>query len=252
MPRYFLEIQYDGTPYRGWQRQPEAPSVQAELERALRKLLHQHELPVVGCGRTDTGVHATRFFAHFDSDREGLTEPFTHGLNAILPPSVSIRRIIPVAPKAHARFGATERGYVYRIHRAKDPFLHERSHLLHPALDVEAMNLACKALIGRQNFSSFERVGSDNSTSICDVRLAEWSHTPVGYVFHIRADRFLRNMVRAVVGTCFLIGRGHKPAEHMAEVIAAQDRGQAGRSAPARGLYLDTVVYPFIPDTLPA
>ncbi len=246
MPRYFLEIAFDGTPYRGWQRQPTAPSVQEELERALRRVLHRQEVAAVGCGRTDTGVHASRFFVHFDAEQEGLDERFAYGLNAVLAPSVAVKRILPVAADAHARFSAKERGYVYRIHRHKDPFLHDRSHLLHPALDVQAMNDACEALIGRQDFSSFERVGSDNSTSLCDVRHARWEHTAVGYDFTIRADRFLRNMVRAIVGTCFVIGRGQRPADHMAAVLAAHDRGQAGRSAPARGLYLNEVVYPFI------
>ncbi len=246
MPRYFLEIAFDGTPYRGWQRQPVAPSVQEELERALRRVLHRPEVAAVGCGRTDTGVHATRFFVHFDTELEGLDERFAYSLNAVLAPSVAVKRVIAVAPDAHARFGAVQRGYVYRIHRHKDPFLHDRSHLLRPELDLQAMNDACEALIGRQDFSSFERVGSDNRTSICDVRHARWEHTAVGYAFTIRADRFLRNMVRAVVGTCFVIGRGQRPADHMAAVLHAHDRGQAGRSAPARGLYLDEVVYPFI------
>src|SRR5262249_8794778 len=124
----------------------------------------------------------------------------------------------------------------------------ERSHLLRPELDLKAMNEACKALVGQQDFSSFQRAGSDNRTAICDVRHAKWEHTDTGYRFTVRADRFLRNMVRAIVGTCMVIGKGQQPASHMREVIEARDRSKAGKSAPARGLYLEHVVYPFIPN----
>ena len=251
-PRYFLEIAYDGTPYRGWQIQPNAPSVQAEVERALRFALHQEKVVVVGCGRTDTGVHASKYFLHFDgpSDKP-LGDRFLHSLNGILPESIAVKRIISVSDDAHARFGAIERGYIYRIHRHKDPFLTNRSHLLKPPLLVDAMNEACACLIGKQDFTSFQRTGSDNRTAICDVRLAHWESTPIGYQFTIRADRFLRNMVRAIVGTCVNIGRGLQPPSHMQVVLDARDRSMAGRSASARGLYLADVVYPFIPRTVP-
>jgi len=248
LPRYFLEIAFDGTPYRGWQIQPDAPSVQAEVEKALRTALSQHKVIVIGCGRTDTGVHASSFYLHFDGpgDRP-LDDRFLRSLNAILPESVAVKRIIPVPDDAHARFSATERGYVYKVHRWKDPFLHDRSHLLRPPLDVEAMNTACVCLIGKQDFSSFQRTGSDNRTSICDVRHARWEATEAGYQFTIRADRFLRNMVRAITGLSFRIGRGLHPAAYMHEVLLARDRSLAGRSAPACGLYLAQVSYPFIP-----
>ncbi|MFT3885956.1 MAG: tRNA pseudouridine(38-40) synthase TruA [Flavobacteriales bacterium] len=248
MPRYFLEIAFDGTPYRGWQRQPDAPSVQEEVERALQFALHRPKVNAVGCGRTDTGVHATSFFLHFDlPEGQGPGPRFHHSLNGLLPPGIAVKRVIPVADDAHARFSATERGYVYLIHRLKDPFLEGRSYLLHPALDVDAMNDACRALMGRQDFSSFQRVGSDNRTAICDVRLAQWEHTLEGYRFTIRADRFLRNMVRAIVGTCLQVGKGQRPPSDMAAVLAARDRSHAGKSAPARGLYLAQVAYPFLP-----
>lgn len=253
MPRYFLELTFDGTPYRGWQLQPDAPSVQGEVERALRLALHRQQVNAVGCGRTDTGVHALRYWLHFDADGDHvLDDRFVHSLNGILPEHIAAKRILAVADDAHARFSATERGYVYRIHRLKDPFLTDRSYLLRPALDLDAMNEACRALIGTQDFASFQRVGSDNRTSICDVRHAAWSATAEGYSFLIRADRFLRNMVRAIVGTCLVIGKGRQPAEHMAQVIAGKDRSLAGKSAPACGLYLDHVVYPFIPSSLSA
>jgi tRNA pseudouridine38-40 synthase len=248
MPRYFLEIAFDGTPFCGWQNQPHDPSVQAELERALRLALHLERVIVVGCGRTDSGVHASQYFLHFDAPVTSLvTERLVGNLNGILPSSIAVRRVVAVPADAHARFSATERGYVYLLHRHKDPFLHERSHLLRPALDVEAMNAACTYLIGRRDFSSFQRTGSDSTTALCDVRLAVWQHTAAGYAFRIRADRFLRNMVRAIVGTCLPIGRGLRPPEHMAAVLEARTRSAAGRSAPARGLYLEHVMYPFVP-----
>lgn len=247
-PRHFLEIAFNGTPYRGWQLQPDAPSVQAEVEKALRFALHQQRVVVVGCGRTDTGVHASSYWLHFDAPAtEPLGERLVNSLNALLPDSIAVKRIVSVADDAHARFSATERGYIYRIIRRKDPFQVDLAHELRPALDVEAMNAACTCLVGRQDFSSFQRTGSDNRTSICDVRVARWEATDEGYRFTIRADRYLRNMVRAIVGTCLLIGRGQKPPEHMKAVLDARDRSAAGRSAPARGLYLDHVVYPFIP-----
>jgi tRNA pseudouridine38-40 synthase len=251
LPRYFLELAFCGTAYRGWQRQPDAPSVQAEVEHALQFALHQHKVNAIGCGRTDTGVHATLYFLHFDgpSDRV-LDERFMYSLNSLLPDDIAVRRVIAVPDDAHARFSATERGYCYRIHQKKDPFLTHLSHQLKPALDVGMMNEACKALIGTQDFSSFQKAGTDVKTSICDVREARWEEAPNGYVFRIKADRFLRNMVRAIVGTCMRIGKGQQPASHMAEVLAAKDRHAAGRSAPACGLYLEHVVYPFLPSDI--
>jgi tRNA pseudouridine38-40 synthase len=249
MPRFFLQLAYDGTPYRGWQRQPDAPSVQEEIERALRIALHKPDLNVVGCGRTDTGVHATDYYLHFDAPSEQVVdERLVYSLNSMLPDSIAIKRVIPVADDAHARFSASERGYTYLILRRKDAFMADRAHVLHPALDVDAMNAACEHLIGKQDFTSFCKAGADVKTMLCDIRLATWEHVPNGYRFRIRADRFLRNMVRAIVGTCIRIGKGQAPPESMAGVIAAKDRSMAGKSAPARGLYLEHVTYPFIPN----
>jgi tRNA pseudouridine38-40 synthase len=250
MPRYFLELAYNGTAYRGWQRQAEAHSVQEEVERALRFALHLQKVNAVGCGRTDTGVHAALYYAHFDvPDERELDERFAYSLNSLLPKDIAIHRVIPVAPDAHARFSATERGYAYRIHIEKDPFLQGRSHQLRPPLDVEVMNAACKVLIGHQDFSSFCKAGSDAKTMLCNVRQANWAHTNNGYVFRITADRFLRNMVRAVVGTCIRIGKGQNPVEHMTTVLQGKDRSLAGKSAPACGLYLEHIAYPFlVPD----
>ncbi len=248
MPRYFLELAYNGTAYKGWQWQPKAPSVQAELERSLRFLLRLEKVNAIGCGRTDTGVHASRYYVHFDvPDEREMDERTVQRLNSILPPDIAIHQLIPVADDAHARFSATERGYAYRIHRAKDPFLMDRSHPLKPELNVHAMNEACRVLIGKQDFSSFCKAGSDVKTTICDVREAHWTQIPNGYLFRIKADRFLRNMVRAIVGTSVRIGKGLQPVEHMATVLQAHDRHAAGRAAAACGLYLEHVVYPFIP-----
>ena len=247
MPRYFLELAYDGTPYRGWQRQPADPSVQETIELALRKALQLPELFVVGCGRTDTGVHATEYYLHFEAPTDRIINArFAHRISSMLPESIAVRRMINVPDDAHARFSATERGYKYLINRRKDPFLAKRSYMLFPALDVEAMNKACSYVIGKQDFSSFCKAGADNRTMICDVRQAEWAETNEGYVFRIKADRFLRNMVRAIVGTCIRIGKGDATADSMKDVLAAKDRSAAGKSAPARGLYLEHVRYPFI------
>lgn len=249
MPRYFMELAYDGTPYRGWQRQlAGTTTVQEEVERALRMRLRKPKVTALGCGRTDTGVHASSFFIHFDAaDPIGNAEGFYNGINGLLPPSIAAKRLIQVADDAHARFSAREREYTYLIHRQKDPFLHDRSYLLRMELDVAAMDAACQLLVGKRDFSCFQRTGSDNSTSICDVRQANWAATDVGYRFMITADRYLRNMVRAIVGTCIRIGKGHWPVEYMTEVLASHDRGKAGKSAPACGLYLSRVEYPFIP-----
>lgn len=247
MPRYFMELVFDGTPFRGWQRQLAAPTVQEEMEKALRMKLRTPGLVVLGCGRTDTGVHASSYFLHFNApapiaDMQG----FTGAINGLLPSAIAVKRTFPVDEKAHARFSATEREYTYLIHREKDPFIHDRSYLLRVPLDVEAMDRACRVLIGRQDFSCFQRTGSDNRTSICDVRAANWSATDTGCRFTIVADRYLRNMVRAIVGTCVRIGKGQWDAERMADVLASKDRGMAGKSAPACGLYLSRITYPFI------
>jgi tRNA pseudouridine38-40 synthase len=247
MPRYFMELAYDGTPFRGWQRQLGAPSVQEEVEKALRLKLHAPKATALGCGRTDTGVHASSYFLHFDT-ASPLPDPdgFTNSMNGLLPPSIAAKRTFPVADDAHARFSAREREYTYLIHRRKDPFLHDRSYLLRIELDVKAMDIACQALIGKQDLGCFQRTGSDNRTSICDVRQADWVSTDISYRFTITADRYLRNMVRAIVGTCIRIGKGQWTASHMGEVIASHDRGMAGKSAPACGLYLSRVSYPFM------
>ena len=222
-PRYFLQLAYNGTQFRGWQRQPEAPSVQEAVERALRTILHLPELYVVGCGRTDTGVHALAQVVHFDTETVRPLDAWVRGVNATLPPSVAVLWAQPVTDEFHARFSAR----VSLILRKKDAFMADRAHVLHPALDVDAMNEACKHLIGKQDLTSFCKAGSDAKTMICDVRVAEWETLPNGYRFRIHADRFLRNMVRAIVGTCIRIGKGQAQPESMLTVIAANPALQA-------------------------
>lgn len=247
MPRYFLEIAYVGTAYHGWQNQPRHNSVQGEMERALATMTQQKGLNVVGCGRTDAGVHASSYFLHTDlvAAPKDL-ERFTHRLNGLLPHDISVMRTFPVPEDAHARFSATERGYRYRVHRYKQAFLHDRSLLYHPPVDLDAMNRACEVLLTEKDFTSFCKAGTDVKTMICDVRHAEWVGDDRQYAFTIRADRFLRNMVRAIVGTCLRIGRGIEPVDSMERVLAARDRSAAGRSAAACGLYLEKVHYPFL------
>ncbi|MBL7962227.1 MAG: tRNA pseudouridine(38-40) synthase TruA [Flavobacteriales bacterium] len=247
MPRYFLEIRFDGTPYRGWQNQPVAPSVQAEVERALATALHQQKVNAVGCGRTDTGVHAHSFFLHFDAEADDLGDRFTNSLNGLLPESIAVMRILRVPDDAHARFSATARTYTYQVHRQKDPFLTGRSWYLRAALDVERMNEACKAILGEQDFSGFQKTGSDNRTSRCHVHGALWTGDGPHSLFTITADRYLRNMVRAIVGSCVRVGQGMAGVDELKQILDSRDRGRAGKSAPANGLYLERIAYPFIP-----
>lgn len=248
MPRHFLEIAFDGTAYSGWQVQPGDPSVQQAMELALRVVLREPDIVVTGCGRTDAGVHALQFFLHFDA-RTAMDERLLHSLNSVLPESIAAKRFWSVADNAHARFDAVERGYLYRVHHRKDPFLENRSYHFRPALDVDAMNGACAHLIGKKDFTSFCKAGSDNKTMLCDVRAARWDQEGDGLQFRISADRFLRNMVRAIVGTCLRIGSGVQAPDHMKDVILALDRSAAGKGAPACGLYLQRVIYPYIPPT---
>lgn len=246
MPRYFLEIAFDGTAYSGWQNQPNDPSVQAEVEKAIATALRVKEIDVVGCGRTDSGVHARRFFLHFDADQRGLGDRLVRNLNGILPAPIGVRRLIRVRKDAHARFDATARTYTYHVHTCKDPFLIGRSLRFHQPVDLRAMNAACRVLVGRKDFAAFQKSGSDNRTTICRVRTAKWRRIPNGMVFTITADRFLRNMVRAIVGTCLRIGTGKEPVGHMRKVLGSRDRSKAGKSAPPDGLFLERVIYPYI------
>ncbi len=249
--RCFIDLAYDGTAYHGWQRQPNSISVQQVLEERLSDLLGEPTI-VVGCGRTDTGVHASSFFAHFDwagafGTRFADWEQMVWKLNGMLPPDIGVHRIFEVGERHHARFDATERAYTYRVHTRKHPFLEGRSARVYQDLDVESMNAASRYLVFNGDFATFCKAGGGQKTTLCDVRLAEWrSEGPHRMRFDIVADRFLRNMVRAVVGTLLEVGRGRMSPGAVEEIVAACDRGRAGASAPACGLYLSRVEYPFI------
>ena len=248
--RYFIKFSYLGTEFHGSQRQPNGNTVQETMEQAL-KMIFREEIPLTFAGRTDAGVHAREMYAHFDfilspdSPITSLPQNLAFRLNGILPDSIAIHDIIPVADDAHARFSATRRTYEYHIVDHKDPFSHNLATRVRPGLDFEAMNEAAKYLIGRQDFASFCRSNTDVKTTICDLTQAEWKVLDKGHaVFTIAADRFLRNMVRAVVGTLFEVGRGKMTKEQFAEVILQHNRSAAGDSAPAEGLYLTRIDYP--------
>lgn len=244
--RYFLDLAYRGARYHGWQVQPGVVTVQSTIEDALARLC-RCPMPVTGAGRTDAGVNARQMVAHLDlPDGVKPSERFLHSLNALCGPDIAIRSIRPVADDAHARFDAVERSYRYFVHTAKDPFCAELSWQAPPALDFELMNHAAQQLLGRRDFTSFSKLHTDVKTNICDLRAAHWVQTDATHwYFEIVADRFLRNMVRAVVGTLVNVGR-HKitPADVVA-ILEAKDRCAAGESMPATPLFIWEVKYPY-------
>lgn len=258
--RYFLKLAYNGSAFHGWQSQPNAVSVQQSLEGALSTVTRL-PVAVTGAGRTDTGVHARCMYAHFD-----LPEPIASkeklllSLNRILGKEIAVYDIIPVSPEAHARFDATERTYKYFVAYGKSPFFSDLSWQSPSLLDLENMNAAAEILLTTSDFSSFAKLHSDTKTNICDVRKAIWTplhftdnpYPPGGFgsrdgiVFTISADRFLRNMVRAVVGTLVDVGRGKLMLSGFRSIIEAKDRCVAGTSMPAKALFLWDVKYPYI------
>ena len=243
--RYFIRFAYDGTAFHGSQRQPNGVTVQETMEQALA-MIFREPIPLTFAGRTDAGVHAREMYAHFDI---GCQLPdagqICFRLNGILPDSIAIFDIYPVTDDAHARFSVVRRTYEYHIVDHKDPFLCQQATRVRPGLDFDAMNEAAQLLIGKQDFASFCRTNTDVKTTICDLTHAEWKQLGNGHaVFTIAADRFLRNMVRAVVGTLFEVGRGKMTKEQFAEVITQHNRCAAGDSAPAEGLFLVQIDYP--------
>lgn len=199
-----------------------------------------------GCGRTDTGVHASMFYAHFDGPENfpQSTPEFIYHLNAVLPRDIAIQQIIPVHESAHARFDAVSRRYEYHIVREKDPFAQHRAWELRDSLDFEMMNRAAAMIPAYSDFSCFEKTGGQNKTSICKLSRAEWIQSGSRWIFHVQADRFLRNMVRAIVGTLVDVGRGKKSLDDMKRILESGDRSEAGASVPAHGLYLAEIIYP--------
>ncbi len=244
--RYFVRMGFMGSAYHGWQIQEKSDSIQGETENAFSLLLRE-KIRLTGAGRTDTGVHAKEFYAHFDTH----TEPghiremnLVYKLNRLLPQTIAIYSVIPVKPKAHARFDATDRTYQYFICTRKDPFYHDRAWLFERPLDIDLMQKAADLLKGKDDFSSFARSNTQVKTNICTVNNAVWQKQEHILVFKINADRFLRNMVRSIVGTLVSAGLEKLTTDDFRSIIKARDRSRAGYSAPACGLYLTGVKYP--------
>ncbi len=243
--RYFIQIAYNGKDLHGWQIQPNANTVQAEMNKALTVYFNQGAIHCIGCGRTDTGVHASDFYLHFDIDQEIDEKESTYRLNRILPLTIAVKKFIKVVEYSHARFDALSRTYQYHIHTIKNPFLLDGSLFFSYPLNVEKMNEACQLLFNYEDFTSFSKVHTDSKTNICKIRRAEWKQKDDKIIFTIQSDRFLRNMVRAIVGTMLDIGQGKKQVKDIATIIEQKDRGKAGRSVSGKGLYLSKVEYDF-------
>lgn len=241
--RYFIAFSYFGKSYHGWQNQPNAITVQEVLEDALSKLLRE-SIALVGAGRTDAGVHAKEMFAHFDFEYEIDLQDLVFRLNAFLPDDVAVEEIFQVHKEAHARFDATERTYEYWITQKKNPFYYDRAHYVKQMLAIDTMNAAAKLFLEHKDFECFSKSNTDVYTYICDVRKAVWAQENDKLVFTISADRFLRNMVRAIVGTLLNVGNGKSNLDDVQRILKSKDRAQAGASVPAKGLYLTKIVYP--------
>ena len=245
MRRFFITLSYNGKNYCGWQIQPNGISVQKTLQESLSTIMRQ-EIDVVGAGRTDSGVHARNMIAHFDWEQDDLdAHDLIKKLNRFLPNDNAIHLLKEVELHAHARFSALSRTYSYTITQHKDPYLHEYKHRIYFNPDIELMNRLSEILLETEDFTSFSKLHTDVKTNICNVKQAYWSETNDGdYMFTIQADRFLRNMVRSIVGTLLQAGRGKLDEEGFRQIIAAKDRGAAGESAPAHALFLEKVEYP--------
>ncbi len=241
--RYFITLSYDGTRFHGWQVQPNGISVQGELQRGLSLLLRE-EIQVTGAGRTDAGVHASKMVAHFDIGREVDGQQLAYKLNKLLPQDIAVQRVERVSDELHARFSATRRTYYYFIHTRKDPFLRHYSCELHYPLDFARMNEAAALLLEYEDFGAFCKSHADVKTTLCHVTKAEWTETQPGqWRFEISANRFLRNMVRAVVGTLVEVGRGRMSLDDFRKVIEGKRRTEAGESMPANALFLVDIRY---------
>ena len=245
--RYFIKLAYKGTNYFGWQYQPDAISVQETLNKALSTLLKTN-IDILGAGRTDSGVHAKEMFAHFDYETEIDTQKIVYKLNSFLPKDIAIFDLIKVHDDAHARFDATKRTYEYHIHTKKNAFESDDSWYYSLPLDVEKMNEACKILFEYTDFECFSKTHTDVNTFNCKIFEANWKQNEEKLVFTIAADRFLRNMVRAIVGTMINIGSGKVSLNDFRKIIESKNRSKAGFSVPAHGLYLTKIEYPYLSD----
>ena len=252
MGRYFVTLSYDGTRYHGWQIQPNGVSVQEKLQEALSTLLRE-PIAVTGAGRTDAGVHARMMVAHFEMDdgrwmmddgRGKSLEQLAYKLNRLLPYDIAVSKVEAVSEEMHARFSATSRMYRYYIHTTKDPFQKAYSCEIHYPLDFAKMNEAARILLSYEDFGAFCKSGADVKTTLCNVTKAEWVQTSATtWYFEIRANRFLRNMVRAVVGTLIEVGRGRLSLDEFKKVIEGKQRSDAGESMPGNALFLEDIIY---------
>ncbi|SEQ87228.1 tRNA pseudouridine38-40 synthase [Hyunsoonleella jejuensis] len=241
--RYFIELSYNGSGYHGWQIQPKALTVQEVLEDALSTVLND-KISVAGAGRTDTGVHAIQMFAHFDTNMELNPNDLVYKLNSFLPFNIAIADVFKVKPDAHARFDAVRRSYLYRISLRKNVFTHRNAYYIKQPLDLEKMNAAAKILFEYKDFQCFSKTHTDVKTYYCNIMKARWFTKDNEIQFSITADRFLRNMVRAIVGTMINVGLGKIEVADLHNIIQSKSRSEAGYSVPAHGLYLTDVVYP--------
>ncbi len=241
--RYFIELSYNGHAYHGWQNQPNDISVQEVIEKALTTLLKQ-PIAIVGAGRTDAGVHALQMFAHFDTDVEFLEENLVFKLNSFLPKDIAIHTVFKVKPETHARFDAVSRTYIYRIALKKNAFNFENAYYFTKQLDIGKMNEASKILFTYKDFQCFSKSNTDVKTYNCTISKAEWFIKNDELHFIIKADRFLRNMVRAIVGTMVNIGVGKIEVSDLNDIILSKNRSEAGYSVPAHALYLTAIEYP--------
>ncbi len=241
--RYFIEIAYNGKNYHGWQKQPNDVTVQEVFEKTLSTLLRE-DIKITGSGRTDAGVHAKQLFVHFDSLKKIDETELIFKLNSLLPKDISTLNVFQVKDEAHARFDAVEREYEYVISLKKNPFYEDFSYLLHQVPDITLMNEAAKVLLDYNDFQCFSRSKTDVKTYHCTIKEAYWRVEESQFIFSIKADRFLRNMVRAIVGSLLDVGLKITSLEQFHDIIKSKDRSKAGTSAPAKGLILTKVKYP--------
>lgn len=241
--RYFIEIAYNGKNYFGWQVQPEVISVQEVLDTTISTLLRK-EIKIAGAGRTDAGVHARQMFAHFDFEEIKDFDRFLFRVNSFLPKDISVKNIFEVHEDAHTRFDASSRTYEYVITLLKDPFLTDGAYLIHQKPDISLMNDAANILLNHKDFQCFSRSNTDVKTYYCSINKAYWKEENDQLIFTISADRFLRNMVRAIVGTLLNVGFGKTSLQQFEEIIESKERSKAGASAPAHGLFLTEIKYP--------
>lgn len=240
--RYFLQLAYHGKNYCGWQRQDNAISVQVMIEEKLAQLLAE-KTSIIGCGRTDAGVHAHDYYAHFDTEKT-LVDDFLYRINSMLPNDIAIKNYFEVDDSLHARFDAISRTYKYFIHTEKNPFLEEQSFCWNKPLDIEKMNHCIQQLLGEYDFSTFEKKGSDNKTSICVLKEAYWQTTENGFVFTITANRFLRNMVRRITAALLMVGNGTLDEEKVIQAVKQKQALEVKLAVPAKGLFLWKITYP--------